>query len=277
MAYAGLADSYAVFNWYGDPSPKDAYPRAQAAALKALEIDETLGEAHAALGLIRHEYNWDQLAAEKEYQQAIQLSPSYATAHQWYAEYLTRMGRYDEALAEMTRAQELDPLSLIVNTVAGWVLLFAGRLDEAVEQLQEVIEMDPNFVLAHTHLGRVYMSKGMLPEAIVEYRMALTLSESNTRNLSDLGLVHAVAGEETEAREVLDELRERWKRGRGAAIHIATIYILLGENEQGIQWLEEAYNEPGLLMTFLKTSSLYDPLRDDPRFQSLLRRMNFPE
>jgi serine/threonine-protein kinase len=277
LAYAGLADSYNILGDYSYVPPEEAYPRAKVAAAKALETDDTLAEAHTSLAKAAHLYDWNWLAAERGFQRALALNPSYAPAHHWYAEYLAAMGRVDEAIAEKKRARELDPLSLIINSSEGWVLYFARRYDQAIEQLQKALEMDPNFAVAHLWLGWAYEQKGMYEEAIREFQKAVTLFKGSTYPIASLGHAYAVSGKRGEALKLLNELKELSKRRYVSAYDLALVYAGLGEKDQAFKWLEKAYEERYGWITMLKLEPRFDPLRADPRFQSLLRRMNFPE
>ncbi len=194
LAHAGLADSYIVLGYFSLLPAKEAYAKAREAATRALELDETLGEAHNALATAKADYDWDWPGAEREFKRAIELNPGYATTHQWYGRMLSELGRHEEALAEIKRAQQLDPLSLIINAVSGRILLYAGREDLAIEQLRKTLEIDPNFAHAHQFLGYAYVRKGMFGEAIAEFQRAITLSPNFTQYQAGLGHAYARAG-----------------------------------------------------------------------------------
>jgi len=274
LAHAGQADSYAVLSTFAAVPPRECMPKARAAALKALEIDETLGEAHAVLAEVKVLYDLDWAGAERDFKRAIELNPGYATAHQWYALYLARIQRFDEALAEIKRAQELDPLSLIINTLLGYVFYESRRPDQAIEQLRQTLAMDPSFAFAHSVLGRTYTEKRMYPQAIAEFRTALEFAEENPQSIAGLGRAYAESGSQAEAQKILNELLARSKRDYFPAWAIATVYIGLGDKDRALQWLGKAVEERGEYVVWLKTDPLYDPLRSDPRFQDLLRRLN---
>jgi len=269
LAYAGLADAYTSLDWYGVLSTKEANPRAKAAAIKALEIDETLAEAHASLAAVR-QYEWDWAGAEREYQRAIGLNPNYAVAHQWYGVYLAYMGRMDEGIAEMTRAQELDPLSLAINAQLGFLFYLARRYDQAIEQCQRTLEMEPGYEEARIYLAWIYVQKGMYEEAIAQYQK---LKGDIPDVLAMLGAAYAVSGQRGKARDVLAELKEISQRRYVPPVFVAAIYTGLGDKDQAFAWLEKAYEDRDESFVGLKVLPLFDPLRSDQRFADLLRRM----
>jgi TolB-like protein/DNA-binding winged helix-turn-helix (wHTH) protein/Flp pilus assembly protein TadD len=275
QAYSGLADSYALLgDWeYGLLSPKEALPKAKAAATKALELDNTLGEAHASLGFSLDLFDWSWETAEKEFRRAIELNPGYATAHHWYAWHLSEMGRNNEAIAEMRKAENLDPLSLIINADMAEELLIAHLYDDAIQQSRKTIEMDPNFPVAHYALGQAFVQKHMYSEAIAELKIARKLSGDSPICTSNLAYAYAVSGRRSEALEILNDLSKRSNKSSGAA-EIALIYVGLGENAQAMAWLEKAYSErfnPSILLR-----PCFDPLRSDLHFQELVRRIGLP-
>lgn len=275
LAYAGIAESYALlgFHGYGALPPAEAVPKAKAAAKKALQIDETLAQAHVALAFARQEYDWDVAGAEKGYQRAIELDPNYATAHQWYAVHLAVNGRYPEAIAEIKRAQELDPLSLIINMNVGWVFYFARQYDETLEQCQKTLELDANFALTHWLIGQAYCEKKMYEEAIAEFQKAVALSGNDPIQIAILGHGYAVAGRPGEAQKVINELLELSRQKYFPPYFIALIYAGLGEKDTAFTWLEKVFAERSADLTVLKAEPMFDPLRSDPRFQDLLRRV----
>jgi serine/threonine-protein kinase len=276
LAYAGLADSYIVLGEWWLMASRGAYPRAKAAALKALEIDETLAEAHTSLGAVRDDYDWDWAGAEKEFKRAIELNPSYATGHQWYAEYLSEMGRHNEAIAELKRAQASDPLSPIIGAVGGYIFLFARRYDEAIAQCRRALELNAGFYPAHFNLGRVYQQEKLYPQAISEYQKAKALEEGNPGLAAELARGYAAAGKRIEALKIISQLTELSKRRYVSLYRVAQAYAALGEFDQAFALLGRAYEEHAFELVFLKVEPENDPLRSDPRFQDLLRRMNFP-
>jgi len=266
LAYAGLADSYITYGDWSGLSPKDAFTEAKKAAEKALEIDDLLSEAHNSLAYIKYIYEWDWPGAEKAFKHSIKLNPNYATAHQWYAEFLTMMGRFDEALIEFKRAQELDPLSLIINAIGGWPYLYARKYDQAIEHFQKTLEMDPDFRPALSYLARTYLYKGMYKEALKEYEIL--------NDLAGICLAYAKMGKAKEAHQVLNELMERSKHTPIRPTSVALIYFALGDNDTGFTWLEKAYEEHGYRMSRLKVTPEFDSVRSDPRFKLMLKKMN---
>ncbi len=276
LAHAGLADSYIVLGYFSLLPAKEAYAKAREAATRALELDETLGEAHNALATAKADYDWDWPGAEREFKRAIELNPGYATTHQWYGRMLSELGRHEEALAEIKRAQQLDPLSLIINAVSGRILLYAGREDLAIEQLRKTLEIDPNFAHAHQFLGYAYVRKGMFGEAIAEFQRAITLSPNFTQYQAGLGHAYARAGKSAEARKLLSELKELSKRRYVSWCDFAAIYAGLGEKDQAFACLERAYAQRDARLVELKVDARLDPLRADPRFNDLLRRIGLP-
>ena len=274
LAYAGLADSYILLAEYSLLPPKDAFPRAKAAVMTALEIEETLAEAHTSLAFVKTFSDWDWMGAEKEFKQAIEFNPGYATAHQWYAEHLTMKGQYAEAIAELKRAQELDPLSLIIG-VASAVTLFCGtrRYDRVIEECQKVLEIDPNFGGALNVLGMVYRERAMYEEAIEAFQKARTFDEGNTWVTAELGHVYAVSGNRSEAQKVLDELKQLSKRSYVPPDNIALVYLGLGKINLTFEYLEKAYEHRSVGLCWLKADPIFDSLRSDSRFTVLLKRI----
>jgi serine/threonine protein kinase/Flp pilus assembly protein TadD len=272
LAYSGLADCYNILAGFGFVSPKEVYPRAKEAALKALEIDDTLAEAHASLGWTKAFYDWEWSGAEREFHRAIELNPSYGDAHLMYGAALRKMGRVEEAVAEYRRAEELDPLSLSSSTFLG-VTFYEGRqYDQAIEQERKTLELDPNFTQAHTILGFAYAQKSMYKEAIAEFEKGLVVSPGDTRTLSGLGYAYAVAGRRAEAQKVLNQLTELSKEKYVGADGMAHIYTGLGDKDKAFEWLDKAIEEHAA--GDIKAWPNFDPLRSDPRFADLLRRMN---
>ncbi len=279
LAYAGLAYSYNLLGHelYSVLHPREAYPKAKAAATKALELDETLAEAHSVLADIRFRYDWDWLGAEREHKRAIELNPGYATAHQWYSHYLLPMGRTDESLAESKLALELDPLSLIINLHLGWHYLYVRQYDKAIEQLRKTLELDPNFVLARLFLGQAYEQKAMHEEAIVEFQKAISLSRGGPVHVAALGHAYAVSGKRGEAQKVLERLIELSKRRYVPSYEISVIYAGLGDKEQAFAWLQKAYEErDSSWLLDVNLDPRFDDLRSDPRFADLVRRVGLP-
>ena len=267
VAYAGLADAYNLLVGYhlAEKSSDESIQRAKAAAIKALEIDETLAEAHTSLAAIKFNFDMDYAGAEREYLRAIELNPNYATAHHWYADFLSMMNRPTEALAEIKRAQELDPLSPIINTTLGEHLYYLRRYDEAAAQLSKTLEIAPDFYLARYLLGLTYEQKGMYAEAIAEFQKGRSLAGNNVALMvGALGHTSAVSGRRHEALQALNELL---KLDNAAPYAIATIYVGLGEKQQAYVWLQKV---PGWEARWLlRTDPRLDSLRSDPSFQSI--------
>jgi serine/threonine protein kinase/Tfp pilus assembly protein PilF len=271
LAYAGLADCYNLLSIFSVLPPGEAIPKARATVLKALEIDDALPEAHASLAHIgMFDWNWQE--AEREYRRAIELNPNFAMAHHWYAIYLMAMGRFPESLRELQLAAELDPLSLIISTSIGWHHYLVRDFDRAIEQINRTLEMDSNFYSARHVLGRAYEKKRMYEEALTEFQKASALYDQNTTILAEFGYTYAVSGQTEEARRVLKELMEPSKK-YVSSFDIATIHTGLGEREEAFYWLEKAYEEHSGLLVYLKVDPIFDPIRPDPRFASLVRRI----
>jgi TolB-like protein/DNA-binding winged helix-turn-helix (wHTH) protein/Tfp pilus assembly protein PilF len=276
QAYSGLADTYALLgDWqYAVLTPKEAFPKAKAAAIKALEVDGALGEAHNSLAFVLDGFDWDFDAAGKEFRRAIELNPGYATAHHWYAWHLSLLGRYDEAIAEMRKAENLDPLSLIINADLAELLVLARSYDESIQQSRKTIEMDPNFALAHNQLAQAYLQKHMYAEAVAELRKAVLLSGGCPTCIANLARAYVLSGNRSEAQKLLTDLKRRSNPGYSNAAEIAIIYASLGETDQAVNWLEKGYEErfnPGVLLR-----PGFDPLRSNSRFQNLVHRIGLP-
>ena len=276
LAYTGLADAYVSLAASALPQT-EAMPRAKEAALKALEIDNRLAEVHISLGKVKQLYDWDWTGAERYFLRAIELSPKSTDAHREYGAYLVSMGRHDEGIAEMKLAREIDPLSLLTNFNVGWALHGARRYDEAVEEFRKVLEMDSNFAAAHHFLGLAYKWKGMYEEAIVELRKAVSLSGDSTPAKADLGHAYAVSGRRGEAVKVLAELEELSRRRYVSPYYIAIIHAGFGDKDRAFAWLEKAYEERSRRLSGLRRNPAWDGMRSDPRFASLLRRMDLPQ
>jgi serine/threonine-protein kinase len=264
LAYAGIADSYIVLAEFLFLPAKEAFPNAKEAAVKALEIDDSLGEAHNSLAAVKLDFDWDWKGAEKEYKRAIELSPSYATARQWYGEFLTIMGRFDEGLEEIKRAQALDPLSLIINAIMGWHFYFARDYDKGIDQCRKTLEMDPDFFPAHFYLMMNCRGKGMYQEALREAQ--------KTNYQGFIAGIYATMNRQEEARRLLANIL---KNPQQSETEIAAAYFSLGENEEGWKWLEKAYDERSYGLTWLKVDPIFDNIRSDPRFQAMLKKMGF--
>ncbi len=274
LAYAGLADAYAVLGFVGGLSPNAAFPKAKAAVGKALEIDDTLAEAHMTLAVIRFSIDWDWSGAEKDHKRAIELNPGYAMGHQRYAFFLRAMGRNEESLAEHQRASELDPVSL--TTSGGADYIFKGQYDEAIEVIRKKLELYPDLPVPHAGLGEIYLLKGQFPEAIAEFQKAVSLSERAPRFLAPLGNAFGLSGQREQAIKVRDELREQAKRRYVSPYEFAVVYTGLGEKNQAFAWLQKAYEDRSPRLTQLKVDRRLYSLRSDPRFGDLVRRVGLP-
>jgi TolB-like protein/DNA-binding winged helix-turn-helix (wHTH) protein/Tfp pilus assembly protein PilF len=275
LAFAGLADCYSIIGSaiVGTVPSQDVAPKAKAAALKALELDDTLAEAQTSLATVRFNYDWDWLGASRGFQRSIELNPSYATAYQRYSLYLMAMGRTKESLAQMTRARELDPLSISMNFSLGWRLYMARKYDQAIEQLQNTLEMDPNFALPRMVLGQAYEQKHAYPQALAELQKAVSISHDSPQMLGALGHAYGASGNRSEAEKVLAQLMEQSKRQYVSPFYVAIVYVGLPENDKALDWLEKAYQDRSNAIVFGKVDPQLDPLRSTPRFQALLHRL----
>jgi TolB-like protein/Tfp pilus assembly protein PilF len=275
-AHSGLADTYALLaDWeYGVMTPKEALPKAKAAAIRALELDGTLGEAHTSLAFCLDVFDWDLDSAGKEFRRAIELNPSYATAHQWYAAHLVVLGRNAEAIAEMRTAEALDPLSLIISADLADFLVIARSYDESIRESRKTIELDPNFALAHNQLGQAYLQQHMLKEAVAELQEGARLSGGSPTIIAGLARAYVASGQRNEATKLLDDLKKRSNPSSSHASEIAAIYVALGDPDQAMDWLDKGYDERFNPSVLLRPG--FDPLRSYPRFQDLLRRVGLP-
>ena len=272
-AFAGLAESYILLAVHSDMPPQDSSQKAKTAAMRALEIDDAIAEAHTALAHVRFFYDWDWSGAESEFKRAIELSPNYPRAHNFYASYLIVMGRYQEAISEVKRAQGLAPVSLPINVQVARVFYFAREYDEAIEQCRKVLEMDPNYGGARQFLGRSYKQKRMYEEALTELQKARGFLAGNAEVLSLIGYTYAVSGRRIEAQTTLGELQGLSKQRYVSPYHMAMVYAGLGERDAAFLWLEKAYADREGRMTILKCAPEFDSLHADPRFPDLLRRI----
>lgn len=273
LAYAGLADSFVVPA--NRLAPREAMPKAKAAAMRALQIDDSLAEAHTSLGRVLQVYDWNWKEAESEFKRALELNPRYPVAHQWYGGYLERTGRMDEAISERKLALELDPLSTITNFELGQAFFFARDYDKALEQFEKTLELDPGFPAALQYIPVVYVQKGMIDKAIASVQAAPETAALAWTGVP--GYVFAKSGRTKEARIMLDELKRLSEHQYISAVGVAHIYIGLGDNEEALAWLERGYEERSFQMQFLKVDPRYDSLRSDRRFNDLVRQIGFPE
>ena len=280
LAYAGLADTYSLLGGPeagGDMAPIETLPKAKAAALKAIELDSSLAEPHVSLGHVSYFYDRDWRKAESEFKRAIELKPNYPVAHHWYAILLSTIpGRLPEALTEIRRALELDPTSSIINAWYGRILGVAGQLDEAIEQLRKTVELDPNFNLAHYRLGQAYAEKRMYNEAIDEFNKLFNLPDGRRSGLMGLAHAYALAGRREEAQKTLNELFELSKHEYVSPGQIGIIYTALGEKDKAFEYLEKGNKVYDLNLMRMKVESRFDPLRSDPRFADLVKRIGLP-
>ncbi|MGA2329328.1 MAG: protein kinase [Bryobacteraceae bacterium] len=276
LAYSGMADCYVLLPYITATPGSVAYPRAKAAALKALELDPGLAEAYPVLGVEQRDYEWKWSEAEASFRKALELNPEYPTAHQWYGEYLFFMGRFEEALAEMKRAQQLDPLSLIINKQVGDVYYAWRHYDEAIAQYKATLEMDPSFVYALEALADSYLTKHLYPEAIGAAKKALELDPKRPLLLATLAIAYTKSGQRAEAQRTFAAIEEQQKRGGFPAIFMALVHVETGDKDNALRWLEKAMNERNVYLLHLKSYEVWDPLRADPRFAALVRRMKFP-
>jgi tetratricopeptide (TPR) repeat protein len=274
-AYAGLAECHYLISYFSAVPPRESLPKLQAAANKAIQLDETLAEAHVAQAVYKEGYDWDWAGAEREYRRALELNPAHANAHLRYAANLIVVGRFEEAISQAKRALELEPVSVAISTVLGVAYHYGRRYDQAVEQYGKTLAMDPNFGSARHYLGELYIAKSMYPEALAELKEAVKLTPGAPLAASALGLAYARSGDRAAAQKVLDGmLAERARRGYYPASRIALVYLGLGDQDRAFEHLTKAVEEGDLTVAFLKTTPVFDPLRSDPRFTDLLRRMN---
>ena len=275
IAYVGLAESYRGLVLAGEMPPNELFPKAKAAALKAIEIDDRLADAHAILGFILFWYDWNWQESENQCKRALELSPNNADAHMYYAHLLSNTGYHAEALAEIKRAGELDPLSARIKALEGQFLLHGGQIDAALAQSQETFELDQNFWLPHLYASSAYIEKGMFPEALSEARIAKALSGASTFPAAHEGYALAKSGKPAEARIILTELLKQSGDSFVSPYNIALIYNGLEERNETIIWLERGFEEREPKMVFLKVEPKWNNLRSDPRFMDLMKRMNF--
>ncbi len=275
-AYAGLADSLSSLGTWSFVPPNEGCAKAKGLALRALEMDPGLAEAHVALAWATAWYDYDFVAAEREFERAIELNPRYPTAHYWFGFYLALMGRYEEGYTELKRAIRLDPLSGVMHWGLGFVFWCSRRYDQAIEQSEKALELDASFAPAHALLGWAYPYKSLHEPAITCLREAVELSHGASQWVGSLGEAYALAGYWDEAQKILEQLQEISKQRYVTPYVVGRIYAALGQKDEALRWLETAYQERAAWMVFLKTDPRFDDLRRDPRFQDLLRRMNFP-
>ena len=276
-AYSGLADAYALSgDWeYGLLAPRDAFPLARAAATEALALDDSLGEAHTSLAFALDLYGWEWEAAGKEYELAIKLSPSYATLHLWYAWHLMVIGRTNEGIVELRKAETLDPLSLIISADLADALCIAHLYDESVQQSKKALELDPNFAIGHYELGQALEQKQMHDEAIAEFQSAIKIAGHSGAFDSNLAYAYASSGRQEEAAKMVGDLEAKHEQNPTTDANIALVYVGLGNQDQAMIWLNRAYEarfNPSILLR-----PAFDPLRSNAQFRDLRRRIGLPQ
>ncbi len=276
LAYAGLADTYAYLSFFNVVAPREAMPKAKNAAVKGLEIDKDLAEAHVSLGYVSFTYDGDWPAAGKHFEQALALNPAYSRAHTFYPFYLSSLGRSEEALEVARRALDFDPASPAVSHSLAVQLYFARQFDQAIDQAHNTLEMDANFAISYAVLGEVYLSKGMYREGLLALEKYSALSRSSATSLALLGYSQARLGERSQALRMIEELKAASKESFVPALFVALVYAGLEDKGQAFTWLEKAYEERFNRLAYLKVDALWDPLRSDPRFADLLRRVGIP-
>lgn len=274
LAYTGLADCYNLLNNQGVLRSHDAFPKAKAAAQKALEIDDELAEAHASYAFVLRSYDWNFLEAEKEFKLAIKYNPNYPSSHQWYSSLLIALERFDEALEELKTAQKLDPLSLAINAYFGFASFYARDFDKSISENLEILEMDKNFLPSHYGLGLAYIEKQMYEEAILEMEKVADIQDENQRWIAHLGSTYAVAGNVEKARKILESLLKRNESEYISPLDIAMIYARLSEKDLAFEWLEKAVEKKEPNLIFLRVDPEFDVLRSDKRFEYLCEKVN---
>ncbi|MEZ5428611.1 MAG: winged helix-turn-helix domain-containing protein [Pyrinomonadaceae bacterium] len=273
LPYTGLADSYHLLGDYGFLAPQDSILKAKESALKALELDNSLSEAHTSLAYAKFLYDWDWEGAEISFRHALDLNPNYPTAHQWYGEYLMAMGKTDAALSEIEKARELDPRSQALSAVTGWMYYIGRDFDRAIIEEQKSLETDPDFYPAHFWIGQSAEMKGDLGRAVKEYQISLKLSPDSPEVLASLGHSYALSGQKEKSREILEQLRKMSEKNYVSPYFTALIYSGLGDKERALVWLEKGSGDHSRALPFLKVDPMMDRLKAEPGFQELLRRM----
>ena len=277
LAYVGVSDAYIALALLEFLPPHEAFPQAKAASVKAIEIDPSMAEAHASLGVVKFQYDWDWPGAEQEFKETLRLNPNYGSGHHYYADFLKALGRFDEALDEIRKAQQLDPLSLAINTGVGHVLYLSRRYDEAIEQYRRTLELDPNYLQARLWFGRPFLQKGMYQEAIKELEAAVELSGGSIIATAMLGHAQAASGNRTEALKMLDELMKRSERQYVPSYWIGMVYIGLGDLDQAFAWFDKACEERSSWLAWMNVEPRFDMLRRDSRFPFLLKKMRLTQ
>jgi len=276
LAYAGLADSYVLASFFSFVSPAESYGKAKAEAMRALELDKNLAEAHATLALILVWYQWDWPSGEAEFKRALELNPNYSLAHQGYGRALAMVGRFDEGIAALRRAQELDPLSLIIGEEIGTALLFARKYDQSMDQIRKILEMDPRFAFAYIDLSIALERTGKPQQALAELQIALNLENENAFILSIIGFTLARMGETAQAEDVIGQLHALSARKYVSPMHIARVYAGLGQRNEAFEALEQNYQLRDYNMPYLRVDPTFDSLHSDPRFSPFVSRLGLP-
>jgi eukaryotic-like serine/threonine-protein kinase len=276
LAYTGVADSYVLLGWNSYLPPKEAFPKGKAAAIIALGLDRDLAEAHTSLAALLWLHDWQWSEAQEEFKRSLELGPTYATANHWYAEYVMTMGRHVEAVDRMKKGQEFDPLSLIINVAVGWALYHARRYDEAIEQLRRTVELDPNYPVTYWILGLLLRKTGCYELAITEGEKGVKLSGGSPLMRAALAHTLGMAGRTNEASQMLDDLTKLATQKYVAPYFLAGIHVGMGENDRAIEYLEKCYDEHSHWLIYLHIDPSMDGLRDNTRFQNLLRRVGLP-
>lgn len=277
LAYAGLADCYVVASYYGGARTSETRLQAKAFATKAIELDNTLAEPHAAFGQAKWNFDWDRDGARMEFVRAIELNPNYPTAHHWYSRYLRGIGRLDEAFREIKRAEELDPLSLVIINNVAEIYVDQGDLNSAFNECQRMLELDPNFWSAHQTLGIILVKQGRNAEALAEAQKSIELSNRSNAALALLGHVYARLARRSDAEAVIRELEERYANKIADGRDLAVVYAGLDETDKAFAWLEKAFQDHSFFLAALKLEPLLEPLHNDPRWSSLERRVGVPQ
>ena len=275
--YAGLADAYARLPFYTDTRPSEAFPKSKDAAATALRLDPALADAHASMAYVMNYYDWNRAGAEEEFKHALRLNPSDAAAHFAYGRFLASMGRVDEARAQLSRASELDPLSLVIQSNIGMIAYFARHYDEALQQLQQVLVLDPKFPVAYWGIGMCYEQQKKYPEAIAQFQKGIEISGRSDNGIASLAHAYGLAHQDSEALKILTELQENSKTKYVSSYQFALIYLGLGQNDRAMLALQDAVRERSTLLGYLKMDPRFDPLRSDPRFRQLLELIHLPQ
>ncbi len=276
LAYAGLADSYDLLAFYGTQPPREILPKARDAAIRALELDPGIAEAQASLADTLYQFDWDFPAAEQRFLKAIALNGNYATGHQWYSDFLSVSKRFEQSFEEIERARQLDPLNLTIGIDVGLSSYWAGQFDRAIAQLKQTLELEPNFFLTHFYLGMALAGKGLLDQAIAESETAMRLEPDDPNPIMLHGYACARAGRRPEALQALEDLRALSAKRFVSAFAMAAVYVGLDDRDKAFEWLEKAYEERSGRLVYLGIERAFDPLRTDPRFQDLVRRIRLP-